>query len=160
MTIIKAVLFGSVDLLQVGDAHGFLDDAQAQGVKLGLVSGRSSTDTDAATLAGGDRSLAGRFDLMISDHDVGATKPDAYAYLTALDRLGLPSAEVIAIEDSEAGGRAALAAGLATFAVGSGFSGASEVYSSLEGVTLSHMAAKIGREVWATQAEHSASIEV
>lgn len=160
MTIIKAVLFGSVDLLQVGDARGFLDDLKASGTKLGLVSGRSSADTDAATLAGGDRSLAGRFDLMLSDQDVGATKPDARVYLAALDRLGLPSAEVIAIEDSEAGGRAALAAGLATFAVGEGFSGASEVYGSLEGVTLSHMAAKLGREVWASQAEHSVSIDV
>lgn len=49
--------------------------------------------------------------------DVRALKPDPEAYLLALERLGLPAGEVVAVEDAAPGLAAARAAGLATVVV-------------------------------------------
>ncbi|HEY3506830.1 MAG TPA: HAD family phosphatase [Actinocatenispora sp.] len=53
----------------------------------------------------------------VSSEQVGAGKPDPAVYLTAADRIGVPAARCVAIEDSTNGLRAALAAGTTVIAV-------------------------------------------
>jgi HAD superfamily hydrolase (TIGR01509 family) len=60
------------------------------------------------------------FEVVITRADTVRAKPDPDPYLLALDRLGLPAAECLVIEDSERGLRAAKAAGLACWAIPSG----------------------------------------
>ncbi|WP_085317456.1 HAD-IA family hydrolase [Derxia lacustris] len=52
------------------------------------------------------------FSPIVTADEVAAKKPNPAVYLEALARLGLDADEVMAVEDSEAGVRAALAAGL------------------------------------------------
>lgn len=62
--------------------------------------------------------LADDFEFLIAREDVEATRPDPEGYRLAVARLGLPAAEVVALEDSPGGVRAARAAGLRVVAVG------------------------------------------
>lgn len=64
---------------------------------------------------------AGIAEVIVTGDDVERLKPDPEAYLTAVDRLGLAPEEVLAVEDSAVGLRAALAAGLATLVVTNGY---------------------------------------
>ncbi|MEM1117847.1 MAG: HAD-IA family hydrolase [Bacteroidota bacterium] len=61
--------------------------------------------------------LGGLFDALVTADDVARTKPDPEGYRLALSRLGAEAARSAAIEDSPAGIRGALAAGLTVFAV-------------------------------------------
>lgn len=63
-------------------------------------------------------SLADAFDVLVGKEDVRAAKPEPEGYLLALERLGVPGAEAVALEDSATGLAAARAAGLRTVAVG------------------------------------------
>ena len=49
---------------------------------------------------------------------MGSFKPEPGLFLAAAERLGLPPQHCAAVEDSAPGFRAAVAAGMATFAVG------------------------------------------
>lgn len=60
-------------------------------------------------------------EVIVTGDDVSELKPDPEAYLRALDRLGLPADEVMAVEDSAVGLQAATAAGLATVVVTNGY---------------------------------------
>lgn len=55
--------------------------------------------------------------LLITADDVQRGKPDPQPYLTAADRMGLPSRACLAVEDAPQGLRSALEAGCATLAV-------------------------------------------
>ncbi len=55
--------------------------------------------------------LAGRFDLVVTLHDVTAAKPHPAPYLLAASRLGLPPARALVFEDSETGAESAYRAG-------------------------------------------------
>jgi HAD superfamily hydrolase (TIGR01509 family) len=129
-----------------------LDAARHRGLKTGFVSTTSRDNID-TMIAAARPSLAGQFDLVLSGQDVARPKPAADIYLFALTQLGLSAGEVVAIEDSEPSLQAALAAGIATFAVpgklwrGAAFVGASAIYETLEGVTLYELAAQIGHIV-------------
>ncbi|PKV95670.1 HAD superfamily hydrolase (TIGR01509 family) [Amycolatopsis echigonensis] len=74
------------------------------------------------------------FPVVVTGDDVPAKKPDPAAYLKVLTELGLPAADVLAVEDSAVGLRAALAAGLDCVVVandytrGQDFTGALAVY--------------------------------
>uniref|UniRef100_A0A7S0Z4J1 Uncharacterized protein n=1 Tax=Hemiselmis tepida TaxID=464990 RepID=A0A7S0Z4J1_9CRYP len=57
-----------------------------------------------------------RFDQLVPSEECAASKPDPAPYLEGLKRLGLSAGEAIAVEDSPAGVRSAVAAGL--FVVG------------------------------------------
>ena len=59
---------------------------------------------------GGER--ADRFDLLLAGDVVPKKKPDPAIYLLALERLGVPPAEVLVVEDSRNGLLAAVGAGL------------------------------------------------
>jgi HAD superfamily hydrolase (TIGR01509 family) len=72
--------------------------------------------------------LEGRFDVIVSGHEVAAPKPAPDAYLAACERLGIdPGPEVVALEDSPTGVAAGRAAGLTVIGV-----------PSLPGVELDH----------------------
>lgn len=61
--------------------------------------------------------LAKRFEFVLVAEDVVHGKPHPEIYLTAAQRLGVPPAEMLVLEDSENGCRAAAAAGVYTVAV-------------------------------------------
>jgi beta-phosphoglucomutase-like phosphatase (HAD superfamily) len=61
------------------------------------------------------------FDFVASRDDVENGKPDPEIYLLVADQLGIPPSECLVIEDSPAGVKAALAAGMACIAVSTPF---------------------------------------
>ncbi len=87
----------------------------------------------ATTSAGGNvvaliRSLFGAdapgwFAAVAAGEDAGVKKPDPAVFRVALERLGLPASDCVAIEDSAIGLRAARAAGLAALIAPSSFTG-------------------------------------
>jgi HAD superfamily hydrolase (TIGR01509 family) len=66
--------------------------------------------------------FAPRFKFILTSEDVVEGKPQPEIYQTAAARLGLPPCQVLVLEDSENGCRAAVAAGAFTVAVPSGHS--------------------------------------
>ncbi len=66
------------------------------------------------------------FEVVITRADTVRAKPDPDPYLLALQRLGLPAADCLVIEDSERGLRAAKAAGIACWAIPSGLTRGSD----------------------------------
>lgn len=86
-----------------------LADAGASGLEIGLASssGHDWVDTHLARIG-----LLSSFPVRLCADDVTHTKPDPELYLRCLTRLGLSAEEVIALEDSPNGIRAAKAAGL------------------------------------------------
>jgi HAD superfamily hydrolase (TIGR01509 family) len=83
--------------------------------------------------------------------DVERVKPEPDLYLAVLDCLGVPPAEAIAVEDSNAGVRAAKAAGLYCVAVPSSLTGSHDfrradlVLGSLAEASFSEVASRSGR---------------
>ena len=61
--------------------------------------------------------LTGAFDAVLGGDDVSRGKPEPDIYVKAAERLGVPPAECIAIEDSPVGISAAVASGAYTIAV-------------------------------------------
>ena len=135
-----------------GGVGALLDEARRRSMKTIFASTTSQSNIDTMLLAARP-SLAGRFDLVLSGEAVALPKPAPDVYLVALQRLGLDAREVVAIEDSEPSLHAALAAGIATFAVpgamwrNAAFEGASAVYPSLDGIGIDDLAKVIGQEV-------------
>jgi len=72
----------------------------------------SSRSAVAALLQGQGSEFSGAFAFWICGEDVGAKKPSPEGYQMALDRLGLPASQVVALEDSPQGLEAALGAAL------------------------------------------------
>jgi HAD superfamily hydrolase (TIGR01509 family) len=81
--------------------------------------------------------LAGHFEFVLAAEDVEHGKPHPEIYRTAAQRLGIAPGEMMVLEDSENGCRAAVAAGALTVAVPGGhsrshdFTGAALVAESL-----------------------------
>ncbi len=65
----------------------------------------------------GPTKLEDLFEVIVSGSDVARTKPFPDIYLLAAERLGLPPARCLALEDSESGVKAARAAGVFVIAV-------------------------------------------
>lgn len=85
-------------------------------VPVGVVSGAFRAEVGPVLDAAG---LGGLFAAVVTADDVANGKPDPAGYLRALTALGdaLPPAEVVALEDTEAGVASAKAAGLRCLAV-------------------------------------------
>lgn len=102
--------------------------------RLGLVTGNSREAIETVHRTTG---LLSVFEIVVTQEDFEKPKPKPDAYLVALERLGLSSARCIAIEDSERGMQAALAAGLRCVAIPGEFtkiqefSGAARVLGSI-----------------------------
>ena len=86
--------------------------------KTALVTTSDRWNTDAVLGALG---LTGAFDTTITADDVERTKPDPEGYRLALSRLGVDAGDALGVEDSPAGLRGALAAGIAVLAVPTDF---------------------------------------
>jgi HAD superfamily hydrolase (TIGR01509 family) len=90
-----------------------LTDLRAHGVPCGLVTSayRRFADPVLAALP------LDTFDVVVTGDTVRRGKPDPEPYLTALERLGVPATDTVAIEDSETGTRSAEAAGCTVLVV-------------------------------------------
>lgn len=96
----------------------FLELVRQRGCKTGLAT-MSQRQEALHVLSALD--LEGGLDVVLTREDVRQPKPDPEIYLKACRLLGLSPAECLAIEDSPAGVRAALAAGITTIGVATPF---------------------------------------
>jgi HAD superfamily hydrolase (TIGR01509 family) len=93
---------------------------------------------------------------IVTGDDVSQLKPDPQVYRLALERLDVPAENALAVEDSEAGLRAATAAGLATIVVSTDytadqdFTGAAMVRAGFDGVdpVLAATCQRVHRQWW------------
>lgn len=85
-----------------------------RGLRLAVVTGTARVSVQ-ATLR--EHALAAHFETVVAAEDVIRNKPAPDGYLLAAQRLGLPPAQCVAIEDTEHGANAAHAAGIACVAV-------------------------------------------
>jgi beta-phosphoglucomutase-like phosphatase (HAD superfamily) len=124
-----------------------LDEARQAGVRLAIATTTTADNvtTLLASTLGGD--APGWFEVIGAGDVVAAKKPAADIYLWVLERLHLPAADCLAIEDSRNGLDAALAAGLPSiitendYTRGQDFSGAMAVLLDLRAVTLTSLRA-------------------
>jgi HAD superfamily hydrolase (TIGR01509 family) len=95
-------------------ARSLLAELRCHGWKTGLATMSDGRSTE---------TLLGRFDFrrlfdaVISVENVSRPKPDPEIYLAAAERLGVPAADCVAVEDSPTGLEAARRAGMKTIAV-------------------------------------------
>jgi HAD superfamily hydrolase (TIGR01509 family) len=89
-----------------------MDQCRREGVAMAIATttGRANVDALLGRLLGG--AWPARFAAVVCAEDAPRKKPDPQAYLLALQRLGVASAEALALEDSPMGLQAALEAGL------------------------------------------------
>jgi len=87
-----------------------IEQAKAAGVRLAIATTTSRPNVDALL-----RATLGHdpFEVIAAGDEVGAKKPAPDVYVLALERLGLPAASCIAVEDTLNGVRSAQGAGLA-----------------------------------------------
>lgn len=110
-------------------------EANAAGVVIAIATTAAKPGVEA--LLRRHPALLAMVDLIAADDAVERKKPSPDVYLWALERLGLEAAECVAVEDSHAGLRAALAAGLPTivtvsdYTANDDFTGASAVLPNL-----------------------------
>ncbi len=88
-----------------------LEQAGLAGLAVGFVSGTDRRVVD-AVIAGAVGVNEAQFDLILSGTDAKNAKPDPEIYRFALSQLGMEPTECVAIEDTVASGRAAMAAGI------------------------------------------------
>jgi HAD superfamily hydrolase (TIGR01509 family) len=89
-----------------------ITEAQDQGWKLAVASTSAEASVRAILEHAVGPERAGRFDAILAGDCVPAKKPAPDIYLLALDRLGVPARDAIAIEDSRNGLLAAVGAGM------------------------------------------------
>jgi HAD superfamily hydrolase (TIGR01509 family) len=82
--------------------------------RLGLASNSPRSLVDVALETAG---IADAFDAIVTSDDVERSKPAPDLYLLACERLGVPPADAVALEDSASGITAAKAAGMTCIAV-------------------------------------------
>lgn len=90
-----------------------MDECTAAGVLLAIATTTSRSNVDALFASQFGERWIERFAAVVCAEDAPQKKPDAQAYLLALERLGLDASEAMAIEDSPNGLAAARAAGIA-----------------------------------------------
>jgi HAD superfamily hydrolase (TIGR01509 family) len=91
-----------------------LDEARRAGVRLAIATTTTPENVSALLRHALAPDAEGWFDVIGAGDVVPAKKPAPDIYLYVLERLGLPTAECVAFEDSENGLRSALAAGVTT----------------------------------------------
>lgn len=128
-----------------------IGEAHAAGVTLAIATTTSRVNVEALFAGNGDTPPLSRFAAVMTAEDAPAKKPDPQVYHRALDALGLPPAECLAIEDSGNGLRAALAAGIpvlvteSVYTRGDPFPGALAVLPDLSRTTLRDLMRLHGR---------------
>jgi HAD superfamily hydrolase (TIGR01509 family) len=96
-------------------------EAQDAGWKTAVASTSAEPSVRAILDGAAGPERAARFDLVLAGDVVAHKKPAPDIYLLALERLGLPPADVLVIEDSRNGLQAAHAAGLRTLVTVNGY---------------------------------------
>ncbi|MEV6415490.1 HAD-IA family hydrolase [Kribbella sp. NPDC051718] len=94
--------------------HAWLLEARELGLRLAIASSSERSWVIGHLERVGALDL---FDVIAAGDEVTAHKPDPAVYQLALDRLGLPGTATVAVEDTQHGVAAALAAGMATIAI-------------------------------------------
>jgi HAD superfamily hydrolase (TIGR01509 family) len=89
-----------------------ISDAQDAGWTLAVASTSAEPSVRAILEYAVGKERADRFDLLLAGDVVPKKKPDPAIYLLALERLAVPAAEVVVVEDSRNGLLAAVGAGL------------------------------------------------
>ena len=111
---LTAQMFADFPRLYEG-VRELIHKAVDMGLKVAIV---TTTNHENVEIVLKSSDLTSSIDLIIAKHDVKSHKPDPEGYLLAIERLGIKPEEAVAIEDSETGYRAAVAAGLRTIVVG------------------------------------------
>jgi HAD superfamily hydrolase (TIGR01509 family) len=102
------------ELCATEGAWEFISEAKEHGVKVGVVSSAAHWMVDKILSKLGFQNT---FDLVVTQEHVLRHKPDPEAYLLALAQLRIRADDVLVFEDSNAGVRAAIAAGCRCVAV-------------------------------------------
>ncbi|MCX7024416.1 MAG: HAD family phosphatase [Spirochaetes bacterium] len=97
-----------------GPVVRLLDALAARGIALAIASGSTPRVIDGTLVLAG---LRDRFRIVVSASEVGSGKPAPDVFLEAARRLRLDPAACLAFEDSKAGVRSAVAAGMACVAL-------------------------------------------
>lgn len=111
-----AIVAGGALPLRAGVTQLFADCATA-GVSMGIATTTSAANVDALLAAHLGAGWRSRFAAVVCAEQAPLKKPNPQVYQRALQILGLPADEVLAIEDSPAGVAAARAAQLAVVVV-------------------------------------------
>jgi beta-phosphoglucomutase len=90
-----------------------LTELRRRGLKTAIGSASKNTRLIAAQLR-----LEPWFDAIVDGNDIQHSKPDPQVFLLSAQRLGLPPADCLVIEDAVAGVEAAVRAGMAVFGIG------------------------------------------
>jgi HAD superfamily hydrolase (TIGR01509 family) len=91
-----------------------LDHLRAAGIPMALATSTAAPFAQQRLARAG---LTDYFEVVVTRSDVARPKPHPEPYLLAARRLGVDPAHVVAVEDSHAGVRSAVAAGIATVMV-------------------------------------------
>lgn len=125
-----------------------LREARDAGLKLAIATTTSRPNVDALLAAAGPLPA---FDVIAAGDEVPRKKPAPDIYLAALDRLALPAAACVALEDTLNGLKSAASAGLSCIVTRSAyggpgpFPGALEVVDDLDRVRVADIAAWLQR---------------
>jgi sugar-phosphatase len=94
----------------VAGARNLVEAAVARGIRLAVVTSAGPAWVDRSL--GGDFDVRRHVEVVVTAQDVVDGKPDPAGYRLACEQLGVPARLAAAVEDSPAGLRAALAAGV------------------------------------------------
>jgi len=95
-------------------AREFIEDLRRRGIRTAISSASKNTDTILEHLGIGDL-----FDVVVTGNDITRSKPDPQGMLVAAERLSIPPAACVVIEDAYAGIEAARRAGMRNIGIGS-----------------------------------------
>ncbi|QLQ24130.1 MAG: HAD family hydrolase [Dechloromonas sp.] len=124
-----------------------IDEARQAGIRLAIATTTSPANVEALLRASLGPDAASWFEVIGAGDVVPAKKPAPDIYRWVLDRLELPAAACLAIEDSENGLKAALTAGVpclvttSEYTEGQDFTGAKEVVNDLGRASLADLVA-------------------
>jgi HAD superfamily hydrolase (TIGR01509 family) len=118
-----------------------MDDCAREGVRMGIVTTTSRVNVGALLAPHLGAGWESAFAVIVTAQEAPIKKPDPQAYNQALERLELPPASALAIEDSPAGVAAARAAGVPVLVTRSVYFAARPVPGALAvGASLAHRA--------------------
>lgn len=106
----------AAELEPLGGLLDFLGEVRERGLITALVTNAPEENVEAILLA---LELEEFFDEVVLSDEVGPVKPDPAPYRAALERLGVPSEEALAFEDSTSGIASAVGAGVPTVGIAS-----------------------------------------
>jgi len=98
-----------------------LAELRCTGLRLAIASSSLRANVHALLARALDHASANWFEVIVTGDDVASKKPDPEIYRRVLERLDLPAQSCMALEDSQNGCRAAVAAGLPTIVTTSAY---------------------------------------